>query len=43
MKPTDKHFRCDVCQRAFTRIDHLKRHSLRRMCAPSCSYPCHTH
>ncbi|QQK44441.1 Fungal transcriptional regulatory protein, N-terminal [Penicillium digitatum] len=29
MKPTDKHFRCDVCQRAFTRIDHLKRHSLR--------------
>ncbi|KAJ5484340.1 hypothetical protein N7453_012294 [Penicillium expansum] len=29
MKPTDKHFRCDVCQRAFTRIDHLKRHHLR--------------
>ena len=32
MKPTDKPFRCDVCQRAFTRIDHLKRHHLRRMC-----------
>ncbi|KAJ5969068.1 hypothetical protein N7501_005316 [Penicillium viridicatum] len=29
MKPMDKHFRCDVCQRAFTRIDHLKRHHLR--------------
>ncbi|KAJ9489433.1 hypothetical protein VN97_g3815 [Penicillium thymicola] len=29
MKPTDKNFRCDVCQRTFTRIDHLKRHHLR--------------
>ncbi|KAJ5980542.1 hypothetical protein N7481_007840 [Penicillium waksmanii] len=29
MKPADKHFRCTVCQRAFTRIDHLKRHHLR--------------
>ncbi|KAJ5698973.1 hypothetical protein N7462_000978 [Penicillium macrosclerotiorum] len=29
MKPTDKHFRCTVCQRGFTRIDHLKRHHLR--------------
>lgn len=31
MKPVDKHFRCTVCQRGFTRIDHLKRHHLRRM------------
>ncbi|OQE06463.1 hypothetical protein PENVUL_c018G02310 [Penicillium vulpinum] len=29
MKPTDKHFRCNICQRGFTRIDHLKRHHLR--------------
>ncbi|KAJ5110039.1 hypothetical protein N7532_002684 [Penicillium argentinense] len=29
MKPADKHFRCTVCQRGFTRIDHLKRHHLR--------------
>ncbi|CAG8057096.1 unnamed protein product [Penicillium nalgiovense] len=29
MKPTDKPFCCNVCQRAFTRIDHLKRHHLR--------------
>ncbi|KAJ5612253.1 hypothetical protein N7510_005447 [Penicillium lagena] len=29
MKPAEKHFRCTVCQRAFTRIDHLKRHHLR--------------
>lgn len=28
----EKHFRCTVCQRGFTRIDHLKRHQLRRMC-----------
>ncbi|KAL4782715.1 hypothetical protein BJX76DRAFT_281072 [Aspergillus varians] len=28
MKPT-KHFCCTVCQRGFTRIDHLKRHHLR--------------
>ncbi|OJJ43912.1 hypothetical protein ASPZODRAFT_135951 [Penicilliopsis zonata CBS 506.65] len=26
---SDKHFRCTVCQRGFTRIDHLKRHHLR--------------
>ncbi|OJJ38270.1 hypothetical protein ASPWEDRAFT_35893, partial [Aspergillus wentii DTO 134E9] len=26
---TDKHFRCTICQRGFTRIDHLKRHHLR--------------
>ncbi|KAJ5092481.1 transcriptional regulator family: Fungal Specific TF [Penicillium alfredii] len=32
MKPADKHFRCTICQRGFTRIDHLKRHHLRRMC-----------
>ncbi|OQE41749.1 hypothetical protein PENCOP_c004G04807 [Penicillium coprophilum] len=25
----DKHFRCNVCQRGFTRTDHLKRHHLR--------------
>jgi hypothetical protein len=31
MKPAEKHFRCTVCQRGFTRIDHLKRHHLRRM------------
>lgn len=31
MKPaSDKHFRCTICQRGFTRIDHLKRHHLRR-------------
>ncbi|KAL2007443.1 hypothetical protein VTN00DRAFT_8881 [Thermoascus crustaceus] len=30
MKPaSDKHFRCTICQRGFTRIDHLKRHHLR--------------
>ncbi|KAJ9311865.1 transcriptional regulator family: Fungal Specific TF and C2H2 zinc finger [Paecilomyces variotii] len=30
MKPAaDKHFRCTICQRGFTRIDHLKRHHLR--------------
>ncbi|EAW08803.1 FTFMHR domain-containing protein, partial [Aspergillus clavatus NRRL 1] len=30
MRPdTDKHFRCTICQRGFTRIDHLKRHHLR--------------
>ncbi|KAJ5887741.1 hypothetical protein N7495_007782 [Penicillium taxi] len=29
MKPANKHFRCTVCQRGFTRIDHLKRHQLR--------------
>ncbi|KAJ5335501.1 transcriptional regulator family: Fungal Specific TF [Penicillium brevicompactum] len=29
MKPTDKHFRCSICQRGFTRVDHLKRHHLR--------------
>ncbi|KAL4977945.1 hypothetical protein BDW66DRAFT_165338 [Aspergillus desertorum] len=28
MKPT-KHFCCTICQRGFTRIDHLKRHHLR--------------
>ncbi|OQD85170.1 hypothetical protein PENSOL_c105G02686 [Penicillium solitum] len=38
MKPTDKHFRCDVCQRAFTRIDHLKRHHLRH--SGQKPYPC---
>ncbi|OXV07418.1 hypothetical protein Egran_04813 [Elaphomyces granulatus] len=27
---SDKHFRCTICQRGFTRIDHLKRHHLRR-------------
>ncbi|BCR89694.1 uncharacterized protein ACHE_50892A [Aspergillus chevalieri] len=26
---SEKHFRCTVCQRGFTRIDHLKRHQLR--------------
>ncbi|CRG88903.1 Regulatory protein ADR1 [Talaromyces islandicus] len=26
---SDKHFRCNICQRGFTRIDHLKRHHLR--------------
>lgn len=26
----DKNFRCNICQRGFTRIDHLKRHHLRR-------------
>ncbi|KAL1983961.1 hypothetical protein VTN96DRAFT_9735 [Rasamsonia emersonii] len=26
---SDKHFRCTICQRGFTRIDHLKRHHLR--------------
>ncbi|KAJ5657540.1 uncharacterized protein N7484_001189 [Penicillium longicatenatum] len=31
MKPAEKHFRCTICQRGFTRIDHLKRHHLRRM------------
>lgn len=31
MKPAEKHFRCTTCQRGFTRIDHLKRHHLRRM------------
>jgi hypothetical protein len=31
---SDKHFRCTVCQRGFTRIDHLKRHHLRRTCIP---------
>ncbi|GAM37648.1 hypothetical protein TCE0_024r07737 [Talaromyces pinophilus] len=25
----DKNFRCNICQRGFTRIDHLKRHHLR--------------
>lgn len=34
MTPSDKHFRCTVCQRGFTRIDHLKRHHLRRTLAP---------
>ncbi|KAJ5595437.1 uncharacterized protein N7459_001645 [Penicillium hispanicum] len=29
MKPAEKHFRCAVCQRGFSRIDHLKRHHLR--------------
>ncbi|KAJ5729798.1 uncharacterized protein N7483_004306 [Penicillium malachiteum] len=29
MKPAEKHFRCTICQRGFTRIDHLKRHHLR--------------
>ncbi|KAL5363875.1 fungal-specific transcription factor domain-containing protein [Aspergillus floccosus] len=30
MKPTSsKHFCCTICQRGFTRIDHLKRHHLR--------------
>ncbi|KAJ6151208.1 hypothetical protein N7470_007802 [Penicillium chermesinum] len=29
MAPADKHFRCTVCQRGFTRVDHLKRHHLR--------------
>lgn len=28
--PSEKHYRCTVCQRGFTRIDHLKRHQLRR-------------
>ena len=32
MKSTsNKHFCCTICQRGFTRIDHLKRHHLRRM------------
>ncbi|KAJ5372948.1 transcriptional regulator family: Fungal Specific TF [Penicillium concentricum] len=26
---TDKHFHCNICQRGFTRTDHLKRHHLR--------------
>ena len=30
MKPASKHFCCTICQRGFTRIDHLKRHHLRR-------------
>ncbi|CAI7666410.1 unnamed protein product [Penicillium crustosum] len=38
MKPTDKQFRCDVCQRGFTRIDHLKRHHLRH--SGQKPYPC---
>ncbi|GLA93318.1 hypothetical protein AtubIFM57143_010668 [Aspergillus tubingensis] len=29
MKPASKHFCCTICQRGFTRIDHLKRHHLR--------------
>jgi hypothetical protein len=28
---TDKEFRCTVCNQAFSRSDHLKRHHLRRM------------
>lgn len=39
MKPAEKHFRCTICQRGFTRIDHLKRHHLRRMFAPPCRSP----
>jgi hypothetical protein len=39
MKPAEKHFRCTICQRGFTRIDHLKRHHLRRMFAPPCRFP----
>ena len=38
MNPTDKPFRCNVCQRAFTRIDHLKRHHLRRMYGPAATH-----
>lgn len=35
MKPaSEKHFRCTICQRGFTRIDHLKRHHLRRASLP---------
>jgi hypothetical protein len=41
MKPADKHFRCNICQRGFTRIDHLKRHHLRRMC-PTLQLPSRT-
>ncbi|KKK27158.1 hypothetical protein ARAM_003613 [Aspergillus rambellii] len=33
MKPS-KHFCCTICQRGFTRIDHLKRHHLRRTLLP---------
>ncbi|PYI03433.1 C2H2 finger domain protein [Aspergillus sclerotiicarbonarius CBS 121057] len=29
MKSASKHFCCTICQRGFTRIDHLKRHHLR--------------
>lgn len=34
MKPASKHFCCTICQRGFTRIDHLKRHHLRRTLPP---------
>ena len=39
MKPAEKHFRCTICQRGFTRIDHLKRHHLRRMLPRPASPP----
>ncbi|KAJ5502614.1 transcriptional regulator family: Fungal Specific TF [Penicillium fimorum] len=37
---TDKHFRCNICQRGFTRTDHLKRHHLRRMYSGQKPYSC---
>lgn len=40
MKPaSSKHFCCTICQRGFTRIDHLKRHHLRRTLFPSGVFP----
>ncbi|KAL3473526.1 hypothetical protein BJX99DRAFT_233653 [Aspergillus californicus] len=42
MKKTNKHFTCNICQRGFTRIDHLKRHHLRHTgLKPYSCYFCH--